>query len=341
MNTIRFSRHILGDFCKRLGNTVIFALGMIQIASGQNCADYPATDGINAWPQGRVPYVFDRSVPDSVKDAMKAAMTEWMDTGAAITFVEDPQLALSNQTKPYLRISIGSRNASALGPHVPTECEIVVDMVRGKHSHATHELGHALGYPHEQSRPDRDAFVTVHTDRIVRSELHNFEVTGWECWPPGVLFTAYDYSSIMHYDWCLGSTPGCANAVKGKDDVMTTKDPFWQYRIGGWIGNDGATLSDQDRRRAQMVFGKAIWVDRTSDCTFADGRKTCDVLGFIGPYKTIPDAIAPLADFYIPGLEPRPTLMVRTGTYSRGTTGPLRIAKAMKIIAPESPIRIR
>lgn len=319
--------------------TLLLAAGMMQPAFAQSTSDFSATGGVNRWPQGRVPYVFTPGVTDSVKKAVLAGMNEWMDSGGAIAFVEEPNLTPASN-KPYLRIRIGDDNASLIGPRIPTELSIVAGMVAGAHSHATHELGHALGYPHEQSRPDRDSFVTVHFSRLLPSKVHNFTMEPWEYWPPGVIFTPYSYDSIMHYDWCLGGVLGCGNAVKGRDDVMTTADPFWQYRTGGWIGNDGATMSDNDRRRAQMVFGKAIWVDKGSDCTFADGRRTCDVLGFIGPYKTIQDAVATVPDIWLFGIQPLPTLMIKTGTYSKGAAGSLRLSKPMKLVAWERRVRI-
>lgn len=327
---------LLGGF---LVMVLLHVSAAMQPALAQLSTNFNATGGVNRWPQGRVPYVFAANVTESVKKAARAAMNEWMDSGGAISFIETPGLTPASQI-PYLLISIGSRNTSVIGPQVPTELNLVAGMVEGAHSHATHELGHALGYPHEQSRPDRDAYVTVHFDRIIDGEKHNFVVDPWEEWPPGVLFTPYSYDSIMHYDWCLGSLKGCGQSVKGKDDTMTTADPFWQYRTGGWIGTDSAGLADSDRRRAEMVFGKAIWVDKNSSCTFADGRRNCDVFNFIGPFKTVTDAVGAVPDLWIPTAQPLPTLMIKTGTYSKGSSGPLRLSKPMKLVAWERRVRI-
>lgn len=60
-----------------------------------------------------------------------------------------------------------------------------------------HEIGHAIGFWHEQSRPDRDGFVTVVEGNVISSLLYNFEKK-----PVSQVNTfqvAYDYRSVMHY----------------------------------------------------------------------------------------------------------------------------------------------
>lgn len=61
----------------------------------------------------------------------------------------------------------------------------------------THELGHVLGLYHEQSRYDRDNFVTINWDRIPEMSRRNFELLSEDVLSNyGV---PYDYKSIMHY----------------------------------------------------------------------------------------------------------------------------------------------
>jgi len=58
-----------------------------------------------------------------------------------------------------------------------------------------HEIGHSAGLWHEQSRSDRDDFVTIHWDNIKENEEYNF----YKHEKDGKDFGPYDYGSLMHY----------------------------------------------------------------------------------------------------------------------------------------------
>jgi len=72
-----------------------------------------------------------------------------------------------------------------------------------------HEIGHAVGLWHEQSRIDRDEHVTIHFENIIASVAHNFNkhITDGED------IGAYDFGSIMHY-------PRKAFSKNGKDTIV-------------------------------------------------------------------------------------------------------------------------
>jgi len=66
-----------------------------------------------------------------------------------------------------------------------------------RHGTIIHEMLHAVGFYHEQSRPDRDDYVTVVWEKIEEGLEHNFlkyteeEVTTFKA--------PYDYGSVLHY----------------------------------------------------------------------------------------------------------------------------------------------
>jgi hypothetical protein len=55
-----------------------------------------------------------------------------------------------------------------------------------------HEIGHTVGFRHEQSRPDRDHYVTIFKENIVDGKEGNFDKKG-RAWGD------YNYFSRMHY----------------------------------------------------------------------------------------------------------------------------------------------
>ena len=60
----------------------------------------------------------------------------------------------------------------------------------------SHELGHVLGFYHEQSRPDRDNYVTILRHNIRSGRHHNFLK-----YSTSEIMTdePYDIGSVMHY----------------------------------------------------------------------------------------------------------------------------------------------
>uniref|UniRef100_A0AC35U5H0 Zinc metalloproteinase n=1 Tax=Rhabditophanes sp. KR3021 TaxID=114890 RepID=A0AC35U5H0_9BILA len=61
-----------------------------------------------------------------------------------------------------------------------------------------HEISHALGMEHEQSRPDRDKFLTINAKNIKDGTEAQF--TRSSISDVNSFSIAYDYASVMHYD---------------------------------------------------------------------------------------------------------------------------------------------
>uniref|UniRef100_A0A672NES8 Metalloendopeptidase n=1 Tax=Sinocyclocheilus grahami TaxID=75366 RepID=A0A672NES8_SINGR len=62
------------------------------------------------------------------------------------------------------------------------------------HGIVQHELNHALGFNHEQTRSDRDKYVKINWENISPDTAYNFQKQN-----TNNQNTPYDYSSVMHY----------------------------------------------------------------------------------------------------------------------------------------------
>ena len=95
-----------------------------------------------------------------------------------------------------------------------------------------HEISHALGMWHEQSRCDRDTYVRIVWENIASGYDHNFDK---ECAGASDVF-GYDEGSIMHYGPTAFSVNGLPTIVslRGLDRLMGQRS--------GLSGTDANTI---------------------------------------------------------------------------------------------------
>ncbi|XP_069092174.1 meprin A subunit alpha [Pleurodeles waltl] len=91
-----------------------------------------------------------------------------------------------------------------------------------------HELLHALGFYHEQSRTDRDDYVQIWWDEIDEGMEHNFNTYNDDFITD--LNTPYDYESVMHYGPFSfnknASAPTITAKIKEFDDIIGQRLDF-------------------------------------------------------------------------------------------------------------------
>ena len=110
-----------------------------------------------------------------------------------------------------------------------------------------HKLCHALGMWHEQSRPDRDNYVSVIWDNIKEDREHNFmKRNKFEVDSQGAV---YDFASIMHYN--LDSF-----SKSKRDGLKTLKviDEDEYEKQGSPAIGDAPTLSKSDVTQLNRLY---------------------------------------------------------------------------------------
>ena len=153
------------------------------------------------WPGGVMPYIAD----PEVAPLLEAAMRHW-EQHTNVRFKKR-----TDDDKDYVHFKRLNGSWSFVGRQGGMqEASIGASATVGT---AIHEIGHALGLWHEQSRTDRDQHVTVYTNRVSEANRHNFDTHI----PDSVDVGPYDTNSIMHY-------PSRAFSIDGVSPTIVTKN---------------------------------------------------------------------------------------------------------------------
>ena len=178
-----------------------------QVIQGGLSAGVLVTGANRRWPNCQVPYDIDGGLTNQAR--VTDAIAHWQAT-TRYRFI--PRSAANVAQFPdYVTFRPGSGCSSMVGKQGGQQ---FVNLGTGcSKGNVIHEIGHTIGLWHEQSREDRDAFVTIHWDKIQAAMQHNFDqhiADGDDVGP-------YDYGSIMHYPRDAFSSDG--------SDTITPIDP--------------------------------------------------------------------------------------------------------------------
>ncbi len=141
------------------------------------------------WPDALVPYDIDSSLPNQSR--VTDAIAHWEEK-TNIRFVRRTS-SNASQYPNYVYFRVASGCWSSVGMRGGKQD---IGLAGGCSTGNTiHEIGHALGMWHEQSREDRDQHVVINWENIESGKENNFN----QHISDGDDVGSYDYGSIMHY----------------------------------------------------------------------------------------------------------------------------------------------
>jgi len=179
------------------------------------------------WPEGKIAYVI---ADEALRGRVEAAIAHWQ---------QHTPFKFSERTSEADYISFEERDGcwSRVGRQGGKQ---VISLAAGCGlGAAIHEIGHAIGLWHEQSRADRDNFVEIVWANIIDIHKHNFNKHVQD----GEDLGNYDHGSIMHY-------PAKAFSKNGQDTIRT--------RDGTAIGQRNG-LSRSDIESVRKMYPNIDW----------------------------------------------------------------------------------
>ena len=187
----------------------LFALADVE---GPQHSGFSST--ANKWTNNTVYYRFDPNVNATNQERFRAAAAEWSAV-ANLTFLEDTAEAETN----YIHVQDSTGNSSFVGMIGGAQA---LNMFNWSYKFIIcHEIAHALGQMHEQSRSDRDTYVTILTENIQSGKEHNFNKGDT------INYGTYDFDSTMHYPKDAFSTNG-QNTIEMKPAYAQYQDTIGQ-----------------------------------------------------------------------------------------------------------------
>jgi len=212
------------------------------------------------WPNAVVPYVITGSFSSSELSKIRAAMDDYQ-ARTCITFVQRTNEA------HYINIIVGGGCYSYVGRIRRGAQDVSLGRGCVYNKIIQHELMHALGFYHEQSRCDRDDYVNILTQNIRSGFENNFNK--YSCSQVTAFGQPYGYDSAMHYSKYAFSKNG-QPTIQAKDNPSRTL---------GASATASLTALDVAKLNSMYECGAISTTSTTTTSTVRPANSCTDVYG--------------------------------------------------------------